>query len=412
NTISGGTTGVYANINQGQVTITGNNVFGSSSHGIYCNNTGTSFDHLITLNTVTGNGGYGIQVVSVGPAKVFFNDVHNNIGSGLYMQAADGSRVHYNNLYSNQGSYAIENGNSASVDGRYNYFGSVVTALMATGDNPKDIGRIHDSFDDVALGTILYDPWLNDVQTLPIVPVSKIITPTDGSVLTNTLVQTQGIAISPAGMGSVELSTDGGTSWQTVSGADIWSSDFTLMGDGTYTFMSRTTDADTVVETPGPGVTVTVDTSLPTTSGTLNEDETWSGTITVTGDVIVPEGMTLTLLPGTEVLFSANYDDTTGGTSGSQSELIVKGSLVADNTTFNSSAATPLAGDWYGIRLLAQNNNASLTLTDCTLSYAEQGLTVVATGGYNAPITITNSTITQKESPYDKQYILLDNKEI
>ena len=46
------------------------------------------------------------------------------------------------------------------------------------------------------------------------------------------------------------------------------------------------------------GVTITIDNTLPTTSGDLTEDETWSGTVAITGDVNVPEGTTLTIEPG------------------------------------------------------------------------------------------------------------------
>ena len=40
-----------------------------------------------------------------------------------------------------------------------------------------------------------------------------------------------------------------------------------------------------------------------TTSGEITADETWSGTVTVTGDVVVTGG-TLTFQPGTQVPYS------------------------------------------------------------------------------------------------------------
>jgi hypothetical protein len=42
--------------------------------------------------------------------------------------------------------------------------------------------------------------------------------------------------------------------------------------------------------------------------GIIDTDETWSGTIHVTGDIIVKKGATLTILPGTTVLVAANSD--------------------------------------------------------------------------------------------------------
>ncbi len=53
--------------------------------------------------------------------------------------------------------------------------------------------------------------------------------------------------------------------------------------------------------------------------GVLEEGETWLGNVLVTGDVIVPEGLTLTILPGTNVIVAANsdiadlYDEPCGG---------------------------------------------------------------------------------------------------
>ena len=48
-------------------------------------------------------------------------------------------------------------------------------------------------------------------------------------------------------------------------------------------------------------------------SGLITEDETWFGTVHVTGDVTMKEGFTLTILPGTTVLFAAHQDDQHSG---------------------------------------------------------------------------------------------------
>jgi len=42
--------------------------------------------------------------------------------------------------------------------------------------------------------------------------------------------------------------------------------------------------------------------------GIIREDETWCGNILVTGDILVKESVTLTILPGTEILVKANND--------------------------------------------------------------------------------------------------------
>lgn len=92
-------------------------------------------------------------------------------------------------------------------------------------------------------------------------------------------------------------------------------------------------------------------------SGTLPGDTTWSGTVNVTGDVTVPSGLTLTILPGTTVIISALSDDTGGGIEPTKVELIVQGTLTAVGTltsriTFTDNAAVPAPQDWHGVRFL------------------------------------------------------------
>jgi len=77
-------------------------------------------------------------------------------------------------------------------------------------------------------------------------------------------------------------------------------------------------------------------------SGELSDDEIWSKTILVEGDVIVPKGVALTIDKGTKVRFSKN------------SSLIVDGTLYAEgqpnqSITLTSNEATPKPGDWGGV---------------------------------------------------------------
>ena len=48
-------------------------------------------------------------------------------------------------------------------------------------------------------------------------------------------------------------------------------------------------------------------------SGEIVEDQVWSGTIHVTGDINVKPGVTLTILPGTVIEVAAMSDDQHGG---------------------------------------------------------------------------------------------------
>jgi hypothetical protein len=53
---------------------------------------------------------------------------------------------------------------------------------------------------------------------------------------------------------------------------------------------------------------IPVEVSKTTKTGKLERDEIWSGQIHITGDILVEEGVTLTILPGTQVIISANKD--------------------------------------------------------------------------------------------------------
>jgi hypothetical protein len=42
-----------------------------------------------------------------------------------------------------------------------------------------------------------------------------------------------------------------------------------------------------------------------TTSGHITSDEIWSGTVHITGEIFIDEGVTVTILPGTTILIAA-----------------------------------------------------------------------------------------------------------
>ncbi len=59
-------------------------------------------------------------------------------------------------------------------------------------------------------------------------------------------------------VGAVEVSTDGGQTWNPADGRSQWSFQWTPTQTGTFTIRSRATDDSAKLEQPGPGVTVTV----------------------------------------------------------------------------------------------------------------------------------------------------------
>ena len=91
-----------------------------------------------------------------------------------------------------------------------------------------------------------------------------------------------------------------------------------------------------------------------TVSGSLLADDTWSGPILVENNVIVPDGIELTILPGTHIEFK-HYRGYKGPMS--PVGLIVNGGAVkaigrADAPIlFTSDAEEPINGDWGGITI-------------------------------------------------------------
>lgn len=59
-------------------------------------------------------------------------------------------------------------------------------------------------------------------------------------------------------VGGVEISTDDGATWHKAEGREIWSFVWTPSLGGTYTLRSRATDDSCNIETPAPGIAVTV----------------------------------------------------------------------------------------------------------------------------------------------------------
>ena len=106
-------------------------------------------------------------------------------------------------------------------------------------------------------------------------------------------------------------------------------------------------------------------------SGELTENEVWGGRIKIVGDVIVPEGKTLTIQPESVV----GLDSETG-----YHRLIVRGSLYAAGKPdrmiifglLGSETKPPKTGDWIGIRFEDTSPNSHLSY--CRIQEAETAL--------------------------------------
>ena len=93
--------------------------------------------------------------------------------------------------------------------------------------------------------------------------------------------------------------------------------------------------------------------------GTLTQDETWSGAIFVKDSIVIPTGVTLTINPGTRIMFAPCQDYKNQTTMGF---AVVGGTVIAVGTAeqqiwFTSDTETPINGDWSGIELYNTNTS-------------------------------------------------------
>ena len=92
-------------------------------------------------------------------------------------------------------------------------------------------------------------------------------------------------------------------------------------------------------------------------TGTLANSEIWSGVIRITGDVTVPEGLSLTIRPGTII----GFDPVTGN-----HQLVIFGSFYAEGEqermirfgSLGTEDDPPEAGDWAGIYIKSTSHNS------------------------------------------------------
>lgn len=94
--------------------------------------------------------------------------------------------------------------------------------------------------------------------------------------------------------------------------------------------------------------------------GAVTHDTNWKGQVLVAGDVLVPEGTTLTIAPGTVVMFmSSESSKIEPAFLSMQTEIMVRGRLVAEGEkgkeiTFGPApeelgGKKPERGDWGGV---------------------------------------------------------------
>ena len=160
-------------------------------------------------------------------------------------------------------------------------------------------------------------------------------------------------------------------------------------------------------------------TGTPLTGHTVPASTTWSGEIYLIGDVIIPNGVTLTINPGTVINFRPETDVYESGWDTNISEIVIQngGSLIASGniqnpiifqSSFRADGTDPSGEGWTGIRVVngdtldilynpgkddwggIRNEGGILTLQHCVISDAEVGAEVTS---YQGKTTISETDL-------------------
>jgi len=357
NTLTGGLNGIQASsvFNEGR--IVNNTVTGFTGVGIGVAAPDSSPEMTVHRNVITAAdsaSATGIRTERVWSMTVLYNSL-TNVYRGFWVQGFNehGPRIHWNNIDA-FGTVAEMVNSPSAADMRRNYWSATNAEMQAAG-YPANIDAIVDIEDNDGLGRIDY----RGVENLPIDTAvsleSRFVWPFPSDTLSAAGITIKGTAYAEAGVQRVEVTTDGGAFWQPTDGADAWSFEFTPDADGLQTFLCRVVDDNDAVETTPDAITVDFDFLLPTTEGLVSADEHWSGDMILTGDVIVPAGIALTIDPGTTIRMQPYADNRHGGIDESRIELIVEGTLVVQGTgpgsiSLTTASPAPHHSQWYGIR--------------------------------------------------------------
>ena len=144
-------------------------------------------------------------------------------------------------------------------------------------------------------------------------------------------------------------------------------------------------------------ISASVSFSQTDVSGAISSDTTWgtSGSpYTVTGNVLVASGVTLTIEAGVTVKFNSGL------------YIKIKGTIIAEGTsssliTFTSSNSSPNKGDWKYIMFDNSNTvfdseynyQSGNKMKYCVISYAEYGLRIFQSSFYLDNSTISNNSM-------------------
>lgn len=142
-----------------------------------------------------------------------------------------------------------------------------------------------------------------------------------------------------------------------------------------------------------------------TTSGILVKDEIWSGNIRVTGDVVIPEGITLVILASTAISFAPDHSDydarllLSADLGRGKCNLVVQGNLRIEGEKDKVVTVGDLVYDletqskisWGGI--IFEGVNAVSIVRHAKIRYADVAIVFVDSSSPR----IVNNTITEND---------------
>ncbi|MDB2404218.1 T9SS type A sorting domain-containing protein [Schleiferiaceae bacterium] len=122
--------------------------------------------------------------------------------------------------------------------------------------------------------------------------------------------------------------------------------------------------------------------------GSLLGNTTWNtagSPYLLTGDITVPNTVTLTIESGVEVRFTPLTDDLSSGEDVNRIELIIEGVLrvkgaQSDTVTFMSNGQVPASGDWYGI--VSTGSTGKVLMDYASINHYTNGV-LIKGGTYN-----------------------------